>query len=53
MNFKELSDLKIQKYGEYSEKALRPHRAISWGLQAEKAKDLDQKFVFYWIAFNS
>lgn len=32
---------------------LRVHRALSWLEQAEQTQELDGKFIFYWIAFNS
>ncbi|URL01481.1 hypothetical protein L4F91_08025 [Avibacterium sp. 20-126] len=32
---------------------LRIHRALSWLKQAETTEDLDTKFIFLWIAFNS
>ncbi|MFZ7229914.1 hypothetical protein [Avibacterium avium] len=32
---------------------LRIHRALSWLKQAEETADLDTKFIFLWIAFNS
>lgn len=33
--------------------SLRVHRAISWLDRAEQCEDLDGKFVFLWISFNS
>lgn len=55
MNFTELEDLKIQKYGTKfkGDHPLRIHRAISWGKAAEKAEGLDEKFIFYWISLNA
>lgn len=32
---------------------LRIHRAISWLARAEQCEDLDGRFVFLWISFNS
>lgn len=53
MNFSELLDLKKELYGDFSLDALRPYRAISWGLQAEKSNEIDIQFIFYWISLNS
>lgn len=33
--------------------ALRVHRALSWLKRAEMCEDLDGRFIFLWIAFNS
>ena len=32
---------------------LRLHRALSWLGRAERAEDLDGRFIFLWIAFNA
>lgn len=32
---------------------LRVHRALSWLQRAERADDLDGRFIFLWIAFNA
>lgn len=32
---------------------LRIHRALSWLDRAERAQDVDSKFIFLWIAFNA
>lgn len=32
---------------------LRVHRALSWLNRAERAEDVDGKFIFLWIAFNA
>lgn len=32
---------------------LRVHRALSWLNRAEQADDVDGRFIFLWIAFNS
>jgi len=53
MNFQELHTLKKGKYPGLDPKALRVHRAISWGIEAEKEQSGDKKFIFYWIALNS
>ncbi|MCR4874749.1 MAG: hypothetical protein K5923_03270 [Clostridia bacterium] len=51
--FEELDAIKKDKYGEFDPKAIRVHRAISWGKVAEKAESIDEKFIFYWIALNA
>ena len=53
MTFEELDNLRFEKYGAFSEKAIRPHRAISWGKAAEKTEVEDEQFMFYWIALNA
>ncbi len=53
MTFEELDKLRFEKYGAFSEKAIRPHRAISWGKAAEKTEVEDEQFMFYWIALNA
>lgn len=32
---------------------LRIHRSISWLMRAEQCEDLDGRFIFLWISFNS
>lgn len=32
---------------------LRVHRALIWLSRAEQADDVDGRFIFLWIAFNS
>lgn len=54
MNFtllKQQENLKINEIR--SEFTLRIHRAISWGLHADNSVSMDDKFIFYWIAFNA
>lgn len=53
MTFEELYKQRKEKYGKFSDKALRIHRTISWGKAAEKAKGIDEQFIFYWIALNA
>ena len=53
MTFEELDKLRFEKYGAFSEKAIRPHRAISWGKAAERADGIDEQFIFYWISLNA
>ena len=53
MTFEELDRIRFEKYGPFSERAIRPHRAISWGKAAEKAEGEDEQFIFYWIALNA
>ena len=33
--------------------SLRVHRSLSWLDRAERANDIDSKFIFLWIAFNA
>lgn len=33
--------------------ALRTHRALSWLNRAEQTKDVDGRFIFLWISFNT
>ena len=53
MAFEELDKKRIDKYGAFSEKAIRVVRAISWGKAAELAEGEDEKFIFYWISLNA
>ena len=53
MTFEELDQSRIDKYGTYSDKAIRIVRIISWGKAAENTKVDDEKFIFYWIALNA
>ena len=56
--FQELREKFPQVFGERfsGNLPLRVHRAISWGMRAERemnAKDYDAAFIFYWISFNA
>ena len=53
MTFEQLNKKRFDKYGAFSNKAIRAHRAITWGMAAEKATDIDEKFIFYWISLNA
>lgn len=56
MNFVELKKREDLAYAVSQEKTdftLRIHRAISWGLHAERSEGYDDKFIFYWISFNA
>ena len=53
MTFEELDKKRIEKYGTFSEEAIRIHRAISWGKAAEKVEGEDEQFMFYWISLNA
>ena len=53
MTFEELDKKRLEKYGAFSNKAIRPHRAITWGMAAENATDIEEKFIFYWISLNA
>ena len=49
---KELHRLKRDNYTD--EFSIRIHRSLSWIGRAEKKdEDIDARFIFYWIAFNS
>jgi hypothetical protein len=49
---KELHRLKRDNYT--NEFSIRIHRSLSWIGRAEKKdEDIDARFIFYWIAFNS
>ena len=55
MTFKEMDDVRFQKYGSFSSDphATRVRRAISWGMAAETATGEDEQFIFYWITLNA
>ena len=42
-----------EREGHHPNLTLRVHRALSWLNRAEQADDLDGRFIFLWIAFNS
>src|SRR6056300_1913376 len=49
---KELHRLKRDNYTD--EFSIRIHRSLSWiGRAEKKEEDIDARFIFYWIAFNS
>lgn len=50
----ELKEQQREKREHFSEAlGLRIHRAISWLMRAEQCDDLDGRFIFLWISFNS
>jgi len=55
MDYNELKNFQRQNRAKFSESlGLRVHRAISWYGRAEKElEDVDAKFIFLWISFNS
>ena len=53
MTFEELDKKRFEKYGKFSDKAIRVVRAISWGKAAENTEVLDEQFMFYWISLNA
>jgi len=42
-----------ERENQHSNLRLRVHRALSWLGRAERAEDLDGRFIFLWIAFNA
>ncbi|HJH20231.1 MAG TPA: hypothetical protein K8W20_16115 [Pseudomonas lactis] len=42
-----------EREGHHPNLTLRVHRALSWLNRAEQEDDLDGRFIFLWIAFNS
>ena len=55
LNFSTLKELHRVKRENYTDEfSTRIHRSLSWINRAEKNdEDIDARFVFYWIAFNS
>ncbi len=55
LNYSKLKDLHRLKRNNYTDEfSIRIHRSLSWISRAEKDnEDLDAKFIFYWISFNS
>lgn len=42
-----------EREGHHPNLTLRVHRALSWLNRAEQTDDIDGRFIFLWIAFNS
>lgn len=42
-----------EREGHHPNLTLRVHRALSWLNRAEQTDDIDVRFIFLWIAFNS
>ena len=55
LNYSKLKDLHRLKRENYTDEfSIRIHRSLSWIDRAEKKdEDIDARFIFYWIAFNS
>ena len=55
LNYLKLKDLHRLKRENYTDEfSIRIHRSLSWIDRAEKKdEDIDARFIFYWIAFNS
>ena len=55
LKYSKLKDIHRSKRENYTDEfSTRIHRSLSWINRAEKDnEDLDAKFIFYWIAFNS
>lgn len=44
---------RLERDNHHPNLTLRLHRALSWLNRAEQAEDVDGRFIFLWIAFNS
>lgn len=55
LNFSKLKEIHRLKRENYTDEfSIRIHRSLSWIDRAEKKdEDIDARFIFYWIAFNS
>ena len=55
LNYFKLKELHRLKRHNYTDDfSIRIHRSLSWINRAEKKdEDIDSRFIFYWIAFNS
>ena len=55
LNFSLLKEIHRLKRENYTDEfSIRIHRSLSWIDRAEKKdEDIDARFIFYWIAFNS
>ena len=55
LNYFKLKELhRLKRHNYTNDFSIRIHRSLSWINRAEKKdEDIDSRFIFYWIAFNS